>query len=104
MLETISTNHYRLHGHLDMQDSSVVLQELMGLPRQLKIAGQDVLLDISALESTDSLLLAALLDLQRKMMQGGGRLRVEGFPEEMRGLAGVYGIETLLDNMLVISP
>ncbi|HQQ74202.1 MAG TPA: STAS domain-containing protein [Pseudomonadales bacterium] len=103
MLETISANHYRLHGHIDMQDSSTVLRELMGLPQQLKIAGQDVLLDISALESADSLLLAALLDLQRKLIQCGSRLRVEGFPEGMRALAGVYGIEALLDNMLVVS-
>lgn len=103
MLESVSANHYRLLGHIDMQESSVLLRELMDLPRTAKIDKQDLLLDVSALESTDSLLLAALLDLQRKVVKCGGRLRVVGLPESMRGLARVYGIDALLENMLEAS-
>jgi anti-anti-sigma factor len=103
VLESVSANHYRLLGHIDMQESSVLLRELMDLPRTAKIDKQDLLLDVSALESADSLLLAALLDLQRKLVKRGGHLRVEGLSESMRGLARVYGIDALLDNMLEAS-
>ena len=61
------------------------------------------MLDVSSLESADSLLLAALLDLQRKLVQRGGQLHVTGLSESMQGLARVYGIEALLDNMLETS-
>ena len=100
MLETVSTNHYRLLGHIDMQESSGLLRELMELPEASKIGKQDLLLDVSALESSHSLLLAALLDLERKIVQRGARLRVKGLSESMKGLARVYGIETLLENIL----
>jgi ABC-type transporter Mla MlaB component len=103
MLESVSVDHYRLLGHIDMQESSILLRELMDLPKNSRIAKQDLFLDLSALESADSLLLAALLDLQRKLEQGGSRLRVTGLSESMRGLALVYGIESLLDNMLEVS-
>ena len=100
MLETVSANHYRLHGHIDMQESSVLLRELMQLPLSLKADKQELLLDVSGLESADSLLLAALLDLQRKLSLRDGCLKVTGLSESMQGLARVYGIETLLENML----
>lgn len=100
MLESVSVNRYRLHGHIDMQESSLVLQELMDLPQSSKIDKQDLVLDVSTLESADSLLLAALLDLQRKLERCGSSLRVTGLSENMRGLALVYGIESLLSNML----
>lgn len=100
MLEAVSANHYRLHGHIDMQESSVLLRELMQLPLSLKTDKQDLLLDVSGLESADSLLLAALLDLQRKLTLRNGWLKVIGLSESMQGLARVYGIETLLENML----
>ena len=100
MLETVAANHYRLHGHIDMQGSSLLLQELMDLPKVSQVSSQTLLLDLSSLDSADSLLLAALLDLQRKMLKSNGRLRVKGLSENMLGLARVYGIETLLDNFL----
>ncbi|HSC75202.1 MAG TPA: STAS domain-containing protein [Pseudomonadales bacterium] len=104
MLESVSGNHYRLHGHIDMQTSSAVLRELMDLPRTAtRLSGQELLLDVSALESADSLLLAALLDLQRELVQHGSRLKVVGLSESIRGLALVYGIESLLSNMLETS-
>lgn len=109
MLESVSANHFRLRGHIDMQESSALLKELMDLPRLLKSrastsqspdSNSELLLDVVALESADSLLLAALLDLQRKISLDGGRLRVVGLSDSMRGLACVYGIDSLLENML----
>ncbi len=111
MLEFVSANHFRLHGHIDMQESSVVLKELLELPRSLKIQppkehsqkeSSDFLLDISALESADSLLLAALLDLQRQISKNGRRLRVVGLSDSMLGMAHVYGIDSLLETVLEI--
>jgi len=109
MLEPVSANHFRVHGHIDMQESSALLKELMALPRslrrgestaQLPEVSSQLLLDVTALESADSLLLAALLDLQRNIGKTGGRLRVVGLGDSMCGLARVYGIDTLLENML----
>jgi ABC-type transporter Mla MlaB component len=112
MLEFVSCNHFRLHGHIDMQESSDLLNELLVLPRSLlklqssnerssKESG-DLLLDIGALESSDSLLLAALLDLQRNISKNGGRLRVVGLSDSMLGLARVYGIDSLLETVLEV--
>jgi anti-anti-sigma factor len=100
MIEPVAENHYRLLGHIDMQDSSSLLKELMQLPQQSRAGNADLLLDLGALASADSLLLAVLLDLQRQLLQRNGKLRVTGLPESMLGLARVYGIETLLENLL----
>ena len=101
MLEAVSANHYRVHGHIDMQESSALLRELMQLPQSLLTDKSDLLLDLSDLESADSLLLAALLDLQRKLELCNGSLKVKGLSESMQGLARVYGIETLLENIFM---
>lgn len=98
MLEAISTNHYRLHGDISMQKSSVLLRELLALPQSA--TKTDIHLDVSALEFADSLLLAVLMDLQRQLKKNKQRLYVGGLQDGMLGLARVYGIETLLDSMM----
>lgn len=99
MLESLSANHYRLHGAIDMQESSVLLRELLALPATVQ--GQRLTLDISPVTSADSLLLAALLDLQRKLASRGASLQVQGFPDSLQGLARVYGIESLFEPVLL---
>lgn len=103
VLEAVSANHYRLLGHIDMQESSVLLRELMSLPQALNADTQILQLDLCALESADSLLLAALLDLQRKLLKKNSRLQITGLSDSMRGLARVYGIESLLEDMLEVA-
>jgi ABC-type transporter Mla MlaB component len=104
MLEMLSANHYRLHGDIDMQESSALLRELLALPASKAASGPLLTLDVGCIASADSLLLAALLDLQRKLAQRGARLQVLGLSAAMRGLARVYGIESLLENILEKAP
>jgi ABC-type transporter Mla MlaB component len=94
MLETIALDSYRLQGRLDMQDSSLLLKELLALGNA-NPAGE-LVLDVGSLESADSLLLAAILHLQRSLQAAGRSLRVTGLSAGMMGLARVYGIDTLL--------
>ena len=98
MLESVSANHYRLHGELGMQSSPVLLRELLALPKNS--GGDDVHVDVSQLTFADSLLLAVLLDLQRQLQRQKKRLWVSGMQDSMLGLARVYGIDTLLENMM----
>lgn len=96
MLEQVSTGHYRLQGHIDMQASDpALLHALMRLPS----GQQDIVLDVATLESADSLLLAILLDVKRTLVQRGANLRITGLSDSMRGLARVYGIESLLEEV-----
>ena len=98
VLESLSANRYRLHGEIDMQDSSLLLRELLALPQTTKEG--DLYLDLAELHTADSLLLAALLDLQRQLQKNHARLLVSGMADSMRGLAFVYGIESLFDDMI----
>lgn len=100
MLEPVSANHYRLHGDIDMQDTSPLLRELLALPATAAGQGSLLVLDVGTVDTADSLLLAALLDLQRKLLARGSHLQVRGLTEGMRGLARVYGIESLLEPVL----
>lgn len=101
MLEMLASHHFRLHGEIDMQDSSALLRELLALPASRAVSrGAVLVLDVAGISKSDSLLLAALLDLQRKLLARGARLQVTGLSMAMRGLARAYGIEALLDTML----
>ncbi len=98
MLEALSASYYRLHGDIDMQESSQLLRELLALPAGMQAV--TLTLDVGGVGTADSLLLAALLDLRRKLEGRGCRLHVRGLPEGLRGLARVYGIESLLEPVL----
>ena len=67
MLEAVSANHYRIQGDIGMQSSSLLLRELLALPNANKNC--DVYVDVSTLTFADSLLLAALLNLQRQQQK-----------------------------------
>lgn len=98
MLESLSADRFRLQGEMGMRDSSPLLRELLALPKKLQ--GNTLYLDVSALVFADSLLLAALLDLQRLLQRKNQQLRVSGMREDMLGLARVYGIDDLLNKMM----
>ncbi|MEZ5539289.1 MAG: STAS domain-containing protein [Pseudomonadales bacterium] len=103
MLEALSVNQFRVQGELGMRDSTPLLRELLALPKKLQT--EEVLhLDISALAFTDSLLLAAMLDLQRQLQHHGKRLLVRGMKDDMLSLARVYGIDSLLKDMMEMQP
>ena len=98
MIEKVSASQFRLHGQLSMRESAGLLQELFGLA---SASGKDgvggcLQLDVSALESSDSVLLAAILEIGRRLSRVGCRLQVTGLSDNLSGLARVYGIESLV--------
>ena len=59
-------------------------------------AADAVVADASALQHFDSSALAVLLDLRRAAQRQGVTLTVQGLPERLRVLAGLYGVAELL--------
>jgi phospholipid transport system transporter-binding protein len=57
-----------------------------------------VAIDASALEKFDSSALAVLLQCRRDSMVLGKRFEVTGLPHQLRELAGLYGINALLEG------
>ena len=54
------------------------------------------LIDCSALKDFDSSVLTVLLAWQKKLMAEGQSISIEGAPEKLKVLAGVYGVAVLL--------
>ena len=52
--------------------------------------------DASALEVFDSSALAVLLECRREALSVGKTFAVQGLPTALRGMAGLYGVGTLL--------
>jgi ABC-type transporter Mla MlaB component len=102
MLETLEAGHYKLHGQVNMQMDTAALRELLALsnvqPQQLPT--QRLHLDVSALESADSVLLAIILELARAMKAQGVTLQLSGLSEALVGLSNVYGINSLIEHSL----
>jgi phospholipid transport system transporter-binding protein len=57
-----------------------------------------VAIDASGLEKFDSSALAVLLQCRRESTVLGKRFEVTGLPHELRELAGLYGIDELLEG------
>lgn len=57
-----------------------------------------VAVDAAALERFDSTALAVLLELRRAALQAGKTLALQGVPQRLRDLAGLYGIDELLPS------
>ncbi len=58
--------------------------------------GRTLVLDASPLQSFDSSALACLLEIHRRVIAGGGQLKVTGLPDRLQRLAQVYGLADLL--------
>jgi phospholipid transport system transporter-binding protein len=56
-----------------------------------------VVVDASALVRFDSSALAVLLQCRREAVALGKGLTIEGLPAKLRELAGLYGIQTLIE-------
>lgn len=83
----------RLPERLTLEEAQSVLLAL----QQGAAAGQgDVTVDASALRSFDSSAVAVLLELRRDLQRKGRTLHVAGWPERLRDLVKVYGVEDLL--------
>lgn len=58
-----------------------------------------VVVDASAMTVFDSSALAVLLECRREALSVGKTFAVQGLPTALRGMAGLYGVGTLLTPM-----
>lgn len=59
-------------------------------------ATNELVVDASALKQFDSSALAVLLECRRQALAAGKTFSVQGAPERLFQLAGVYGVDTLM--------
>jgi phospholipid transport system transporter-binding protein len=71
--------------------SAALAQALAGVER-----GARAVVDASALRELDTAALAVLLQAQREANARGVLLAVEGAPPQLRQIAALYGVESLL--------
>ncbi len=94
-LERVADGQLRLQGVIDMHCGLRLRQQAS----RLAVPGPDGLLwlDCSAVaDGSSSVCLSLLLCLQRDVTAAGGRLQISGLPEELRRIAGLYGLLELL--------
>jgi len=80
-----------LQGRLSMDTVPALFAT--GLQR---LAGEDLLVDFSRVESVDSAAVSMLLGWERAAQRGERELRVTGLPEALLSLARLYGVDKLL--------
>lgn len=97
MLEKVSPGHYRLHGKLTMQDGAPAINELLALTHVSQLD-----LDVSTLESADTVLLAVIISIARSIEANHGILRITGLSAGILGLARVYGVDSLIDQYCIL--
>lgn len=72
---------------------------LLKLLQDLRIhAGEEVVVDASALQRFDSAALAVLLSFRRESTAAGKRFSISGLPARLADLAALYGIAELLPS------
>jgi len=85
-----------LQGHLNME--TVPAWFATGLQR---LAGENLLVDFSRVESVDSAAVGMLLGWARAAQRSERELRVSGLPENLLSLARLYGVDELLPQQTV---
>jgi phospholipid transport system transporter-binding protein len=80
-----------LQGNLNMD--SVPALYATGLQR---LAGEDLLVDFSQVETVDSAAVSMLLGWERGAQRTARELQVKGLPEDLLSLARLYGVDKLL--------
>ncbi|MDW5444062.1 STAS domain-containing protein [Polaromonas sp. SM01] len=81
----------------DQLTHDLAVPALLALKQALAAqTGAAVVADASALRIFDSSALAVLLDCRREVLAAGKTFSVQGLPERLRQLAGLYGVEVLL--------
>ncbi len=103
MLEMVSPDHYRLQGRLSMRDGAQAIEKLLALVNHHQNHGtsqvahrKPLTLDISGLQSADSVLLAVIIGIARAAESQNLAFSVIGFPERLMGLARAYSIDGLI--------
>lgn len=82
----------RLQGDLTFATVPALVGGIDGLLE----AGRPATVDLSAVAGADSAALSLLLEWQRRAQAAGTHLVLSGFPEGLRKLVGLYGLENLI--------
>lgn len=81
---------------LTLREASDVLTRLLaGIAQQP--ADAPVCVSAGALRKFDSSALAVLLEIRRVALESGRGFGVDDLPADLQGLAGVYGVASLVD-------
>lgn len=86
-----AAGEWRLAVHGPLRFATVT-----GLLGGLPAAPGNLTLDLSAVDGVDSAGLALLVEWQRRARAAGGRLEFTGAPAQLRRLAEIGGVDTLL--------
>lgn len=88
----------RVLTHDQVEDTlNLFRQTLASVPGTGEVR-QPLRVDGSALESFDSSALAVLLECRRMAHAQGRSFAVQALPDKLTSLAGLYGIDSLLDD------
>ncbi len=86
-------------ARVTLAEASAVSRELVSRASTLQADNPDVplVLDATGLEAFDSSAFAVMLEVARKAAMARRRVKVRGAPAAMIDLAGLYGVDELLD-------
>ena len=80
-------NRFRVSGSVTIDNVRRVIEE--GLSA---FEGDELVIDLSGIENMDSSALSMMLEWMREAAKHGRRVRYENLPENLKSLAGVYGV------------
>ncbi|MBA1271941.1 STAS domain-containing protein [Stutzerimonas azotifigens] len=99
----ITPGELRLDGVLDYRSGAALRQAGQALIR--KATTPAITIDCSGVQQSSSVGLSLLLAYQRDAMAVGRQLRIVALPDDMREMAGVYGLrEVLVFEEVVAEP
>jgi phospholipid transport system transporter-binding protein len=91
---------HKLTGRLDMNSCAEQAVNLTSIMRQHNA----LMLDFSEVSAADSAALALILELHRQAQATGQSLSLIGLSDDLRSLATLYGVETLLEPLEGAAP
>ena len=85
-----------LPPELTHRQARATLQQLLAV--LAAAPGNEVCVDARALRVFDSSVLAVLLECRRAALAAGRRFAVQGLPPALAGMAGLYGVQDLIQE------
>jgi len=79
-----------------MLSGDLTLSRIPALLSQAPVLAANAVLDLAAVERTDSAGLAFLIELSRQAQQRGGALQFRNAPAQMQQLAQFFGVDAVL--------
>lgn len=92
---TPASSALRLPSELTHRQATACLAQLLQSLRAVSGGGAAVV-DASALQVFDTSALAVLLEFRREALAAGVSFGVQGLPAALQGMAGLYGVDALL--------